>query len=65
MCGVASPFAREKGTVRVRSAIWHVGCGPLSLVLSPSRRGEARITGPASFEIETVFDTIAQAWSSQ
>ena len=35
------------------------------LRVSPSRRGEARITGPASFEIEAVFDTIAQAWSSQ
>lgn len=47
------------------SAIWHVGFEPLTLVLWPSRMGEARSTGPASFEIEAVFDTIAQAWSSQ
>jgi hypothetical protein len=38
---VASPFAREKRTVRVCSAIWHVGFEPLTLVLVAFSKGRS------------------------
>ena len=62
---VASPFAREKGTVsgllvylarRLRAP------HPSPLAFS---KGRSEKYWSASFEIEVVFDTIAQAWSSQ